>query len=291
MRILFGRFMPVGVILNLALVGMLCVLAAMQYLHLELSLSICLLSLGIIGGIYLLNRYTDLNEDFANDTARMIFLMHKNTLYPIGITLLIVSGAFLVLDEKITPYHFILLFTGVAYSFPLIPWYKRNKGLLFVKLKQIPLVKNVTVALLWGFSIFLIPVLFTQTRLTNWSTVALLISAQILATLSNTLFSDIRDEVGDRIAGNMTLPVMAGPIATYVTIVAMNSAWILFSLALYVLGLIDSGHFFFFLLVALYPAVYICAYHIGQFSKGVIDILGDLQLLLFAGGLFVLSQF
>lgn len=285
-----SQFIPIIVIVNLAVVGMLSMFAATYYMHLSINPILGILSISIIAGIYILNRYSDINEDFANDHARMIFILNKNRLYPISIMLLVASLLLLVLMEKITMFHMVLFFVGVAYSYPLFPWYTKKKGAHCLRLKQIPLVKNLSVSFLWGFSIFLIPLLFTQTKPSSWVSVDLLIAAQIIATLSNTLFSDIRDEIGDRISGNLTLPVLWGANATYAVILVINVLWTVFNLFLLATQYIDPSHFMFFLVIALYPAIYITAYNLKKFSKGLIDLLGDLQLLVYAGGLFLLAR-
>lgn len=288
-RFHFRQYIPIFALLNLAISGTLCVYSVMAYLGLKFTFSIGFICACIILGIYSFNRFTDLIEDLSNNTSRVIFVMYKSVLMPISIMLIIISIISLVVSGKINQYHLVLVTLGIMYSFPLIPWFKQNKGLHFIRLKQLPFVKNLFVSLLWGFSIVLIPILYTNMKVVNIFPIALLISSQIIATLSNTLFSDIRDVTGDKFAGNLTLPVLLGESFSLKVIYVISIGW--FSLLTYlsVSGAIDLWHYLFFILILIYTPVCILLFKLRIFSYEMINLLSDFDLLLFAAGIKMLS--
>ncbi len=285
----FKDFQPFFIILYLGLMGMFCVLSVQLYFGKTPDVSICLISTGIIFSIYIFNRFTDIKEDFANNINKYLFFSKRKIIYKIGLASIILVFVSLVAMEKLRLFHLILVSLGVFYSYRLIPWYKKDKGVVYFRLKELPLVKNIVVSLLWGTAIFAVPILFTNAQVNNFSHVYILVAVIFVSTLNNTIWGDIRDKAGDQIANNVTLPVLIGVRNTYLFIGFVNVFWLLFITGIFLFQRINIYHFIFLLVMACYPITYILAYHISRLSRTTVDFISESDLLVFAGGLALLS--
>jgi 4-hydroxybenzoate polyprenyltransferase len=283
------RLLPIGLVLYLALGGVLCTLAAMRYMGERPDPVVGLIFAGFIFSIYILNRFTDRREDFLNDIASYVFFAKHTVIFAVGIVASIAVVTGLVATLRFHSYHLLLIASGVFYSFHLIPWYERGRGLVFRRLKDIPLFKNILVAVLWGSAVFMIPILFTGHSLTTGAPLYLLMIALTVSTFSNTLFGDILDEKGDRLAGTRTVPTLIGAKRSYLIIAMVNLVWIVACTALLATGSLQPDHFLFFLVLTLYPAVYIVPHLFNALSRQALELLSESDLILFASGLALLS--
>lgn len=283
-----SKSLPLLSIGYLAGSGMVCVFCVQMYLGIPANPVIGLLSMFIIFSVYLLNRFTDIKEDFANDIGKLNYFLERGFLRWLGCGALAIAVGMLLVLEKMAFYHVCLFVAGFLYSYPLIPWIHGSKEIRFHRLKEIPLVKNLLVAILWGVSVFAVPLLFTQSPFSGDSPIRILVSAMVLSTLFNTLTADIRDLPGDQLAGNRTLPALLGTTRCYLLMMATWLVWAIFLCVVRIAGSIDQGHFIFLFLFSLYPVVYVLPYHFGKLSRQSLEWLSEADLLLFALGLFVL---
>ena len=76
------RFRPIVLVCYLAVLGMAAVASASLYMGLRVSPLACVVSLATIFGVYTLNRFTDMKEDFANDSYKSIFFTRHRHLDP-----------------------------------------------------------------------------------------------------------------------------------------------------------------------------------------------------------------
>jgi len=281
---------PVFAVLYLSLMGMSCVYAAMVYMKLRPDLPTGLIFLGIVYGIYIINRFTDMKEDFANDIGRTVLFSKARAFLYAGIGALGLVSAFLILKGKFTQFHVILILLGVCYSVHLVPWYGgAGKGIRFYRLKEIPFVKNLTVSILWGVSVFLIPILFAGIRVEHQVPVLGLISTLCVSSLNNTVFNDVKDVAGDRLTGNNTLPSVFGVGKTYAFLGVVNLLWIALCVAGLAAGRIDLPHFAFFLFMSVVHLAYILPYHLLKIPRTAIELISDSTLILFGAGVALLS--
>jgi 4-hydroxybenzoate polyprenyltransferase len=182
---------PLLSIIYLASAGTLCIYSATHYLGQPINFFVGIQFMGIVASIYILNRFTDKHEDFANNVARYLFFRKYNKLYLLSIcALILVSGA-LIFTRHFGLYHFLLIAFGILYSYKLIPGYKRGEGIVYYRLKDLPFIKNLVVSVLWGTAIFIIPSICTGYSISGQTPIYLLIGVLILSTFNNTTFCDI----------------------------------------------------------------------------------------------------
>jgi 4-hydroxybenzoate polyprenyltransferase len=240
----------------LALVGWACVYSVEAYLHLGFELGGSLTFMGIIFGIYTLNRLTDTLEDFTNDVGRLLFFRHRRTFLCLGAFSLAASFAWLLWEGKLTWLHYLLISIGLGYSFHILPWFARGH-LRWTRVKEMVFVKNVSVAFLWGASIFLVPINYAAAGNIKDPRVWLLAVGLIISCYNSTLFDDIVDEPGDRVAGIKTVPTLWGVERSIRTLLFMDAAWILLAVALALALRLDTGHVLFLVGLGLYPMTYL----------------------------------
>jgi 4-hydroxybenzoate polyprenyltransferase len=280
---------PVLILLYLSFMGCLSVFAVQMYLGLGFEPLICLCSMGIIFGIYTSNRFTDATEDFTNDIQKVLFFQRRKIWYAIAILSLASSLGILLLQQKLNWLHFLLLGMGFCYSYRLIPWYTPGKGLVLIRIKEMTFVKNLAVSFLWGGSVFLVPILYSQGRIGNPFVICMLGAGLFLSTLNNTLFDDLLDADGDRVAGIKTLPTAWGTRPSLILLWSLDAAWIAWSVACLLMGKLDGWHAAFLIFLGLYPAAYMGMSRLGKVSNAWTDFLMESDLLLFSGGLILLS--
>jgi 4-hydroxybenzoate polyprenyltransferase len=269
--------------------GLACVTAAMLYLGAKPEPMAGITFMGFVFFIYIINRFTDVQEDFANDVDKAVFFTSHKSLLKIGIVALVLAVMALAALNKLSLFHLVLLGTGVLYSYRLIPWYKKGEGIVYCRIKELPLVKNLAVSALWGLSVFLIPILVAQIPVPNPFLTGLIVLAVIISTFNNTLFDDITDVIGDRLSNTATLPTLMGVKRCYSLLWGLNLVWISALALLFSLGRIDVYHFVFFMVLALYPLTYIISYQRNWIKKSAVDLLMELDLLILACGLSLLT--
>jgi 4-hydroxybenzoate polyprenyltransferase len=123
-----------------------------------------------------------------------------------------------------------------------------------VRLKDIPLVKNVSIGATWAGAVFLGPVLDLDTPPTSLARVALVGVSYALLVAVSSLFCDVRDERGDR-AGNVhTLPVRFGAERCFRGTWVVMATWTAFLGAAFARGVLDAQHLVFLVFAVLgYP--------------------------------------
>jgi 4-hydroxybenzoate polyprenyltransferase len=288
-QVRFNELKPILILAYLSFLGCFSVFAVQMYLGIGFQPLICVCSMGIIFGIYTSNRFTDAAEDFTNDIQRVLFFQQRRIYYVLAVAALAISLGVLMAKEKLNWVHFLLLAMGFCYSYRAIPWYARGRGLIFLRIKEMTLVKNLAVSFLWGGSVFLVPILYAAAEIRDPFLVALLGAGMFLSTLNNTLFDDVLDTDGDRVAGIKTLPTVWGARNSITFLWALDAAWIAGCVACRMLGRIDNGHAAFLIFLGLYPAAYMGLSRFGRAPKPWIDFLMESDLLLFSAGLLLLS--
>ena len=289
LQLFLNTYRPLIMVMYLALVGMACVSAATVYLGISVSLWTGLVFMGFVFFIYIINRFTDIKEDFANDLSKAVFFLNRKALFKIGIAAIILAGISLAFVNKLSMFHVILISMGVLYSYRFIPWYWKGRGIIYYRIKDLPLIKNLVVSILWGTSVFVFPILFSEVRLNNTFIIAILITSITISTFTNTFFGDILDVVGDRLSKSYTFPSLFGESTSYKILFSVNLIWLAAVILLFKNGFIDIYHLAFLISVAFYPLAYIIPYQRKWLKRTGIDFLMELDLLLIACGLALLS--
>jgi 4-hydroxybenzoate polyprenyltransferase len=182
---------------------------------------------GAVAAVYAMNRKSDIEEDEANIEAGGEQLAQRT--YYAGLIALVVS----LLAAALTgPYTLVAVTAFIAaisaYSFKLLP-----SGLRYQRLKEIPFVKNIVVAMSLAF-------LWVSGSFANLSAETLplvlgLLSFLSLRVLIGAIIPDIRDIEGDEKAGVRTIPVIFGVDWTKKLLIVANVAatliysWMLFT--------------------------------------------------------------
>ena len=288
-KFFFVTYRPLLMIIYLAALGSICICASMFYLKMIPNLLAILTFTSFVFFIYIINRFTDLREDFTNDIKQVVFFTNHKVFFKVGVAVAVLAGAGLAFVNKLNSFHFILISVGILYSYRLIPWYKKNQGFIWFRLKEFPLVKNLCVSLLWGLSIFLIPILFSEIPVNNTFLLTVMIISVFLSTFTNTLFSDIMDVAGDKISKANTLPSLWGVRISYKVLLSMGCIWLVSILGMFTMGLLDIYHLLFFLIVLFYPLAYIISYKRNWLNHTAIGILIEMDLLIIASGMVLLS--
>ncbi len=289
LKLRIGELKPVLILFYLSFMGCLSVFAVQMYLGLRFQPLICLCSMGIIFGIYTSNRFTDTEEDFTNDIQKALFFQHKRIYYALAIAALGMSLGILLFQGKLNWLHFLLIGMGFCYSYRLVPWYAPARGFHLVRIKEMTFIKNLAVSFLWGGSVFMVPILYSAARVSAPFTLIQLGVGLFLSTLNNTLFDDILDEDGDRVAGIKTLPTTWGSRNSLRLLWTLDAAWLAWVGACCALGKIDLPHTLFLGFLGLYPLAYMGLSRLGRTPKAWIDFLMESDLLYFSLGLLILS--
>jgi len=191
-------------------------MAYMSYtlIGLRPNIAICFIVFLVVFSVYSLNKFTDMKEDEINMPERTKFISRRKRLVlfsalsayvlSIVITLLVKPSAILIV---IVP-----LVTNAIYGSKLIPGIPR--------FKDIPVMKNVFVALTWA-----LVVLFSAvgTVCLQDILIAIIFYFILVKYFINTVLFDIRDVKGDRERGVKTMPVILGTRITFVVLLAINS--------------------------------------------------------------------
>ena len=179
------------------------------------NLHACLSVFLTVFSVYSLNKLTDIKEDAINFPERLGFLAGRTRLvlvYSLGAYALAVL--LVALEKPVAiPIIFIPLIANALYSSRLIPGLPR--------LKDIPFMKNLVVAISWALVCVLIPAAYSE-RLD--AKVLLIICFMALKSIINTVLYDVRDVAGDKENGIITVPILLGLEKTSLILLAVNSS-------------------------------------------------------------------
>jgi 4-hydroxybenzoate polyprenyltransferase len=180
------------------------------------NLQVCFAVFLISFSVYTIDKIADLDKDITNMPERMRFLKgRKNPVLACAIAAFLFSMALTFLDK---PLSLLIILVPVAanaiYGTRLIPGLPR--------LKDIPVMKNVVVAVSWALVTILIPALHLSNP-ESWI-VFMVVYFMFIKTFIDTVLYDVRDVKGDRENGVKTIPVLIGPEKTVLVLLALNSS-------------------------------------------------------------------
>jgi len=179
------------------------------------SIPICISVFLMTFSVYSLNKLTDIEEDAINMPERISFLAGRTKLILYYSLAAYVLSAIIAFLEKplVLPLIFIPLASNAIYSSRLIPGLPR--------LKDIPFMKNLTVAISWALVCTLLPAV--HMNIASKGLIVIIILFMITKDVITTALYDIRDVVGDRENGVRTIPVIFGPKKTILLLLLLNS--------------------------------------------------------------------
>lgn len=234
------------------------------YLLLGLSpqIPVCFAVFLMTFSVYSLDKTTNSNEDTINMPERAGFLAGRKKLILYYSLAAYALSALLILREMPTalPVIFIPLAANAVYGSKRIPGMPR--------LKDIPVVKNLVVAISWALVTTLLPAMQAP-RITG-TIVAFVLYFMLAKVFINAALYDVRDVKGDREMGVKTMPVLLGSRRTTIILLALNSTLLP--------GLMQIGSMFrlLALIMVLYGYTYIL-YFAERRSPITLDLLVDGQ--------------
>jgi 4-hydroxybenzoate polyprenyltransferase len=240
--------------------------------------------------VYALNGLTDAAEDGVNDAVRAAAL-RRHAFWTLGsaTSVLLVVGSALWGRGELHPLYLLLSAIGVAYSIRVLPW-PTKRGLEWVRLKDIAFVKNLTIASTWAAAVFVAPLLDVGVAAARPGVLTLVGLGYAALLLVNSIYSDMRDEAGDRQASVSTLPVRFGASSCHRGIFIAMSVWATVLLWCLVSRVIDIRHFLLLSAAALvYPLTVWLVTERWGFNRTASNCVIELGDFLFALGLMMLA--
>jgi 4-hydroxybenzoate polyprenyltransferase len=262
--------------------------AAQIYFKTPPDIILVLTSVALSFSIYMLNKFTD-EEDSYNCPEQRLFFQRKTFLILLPVLMIIISMLTLIFSSRLALWHIILVVSGVFYSVTMVPFIK-NRKLVFLRLKDVIILKNVTVGVMWGVTPFAIA-LTQANEIPPLTDLVIVIFAFCLTTLINSTTCDVRDMVGDRYAGVKTIPTQLGIRNTFnlLGVISLISALIISIIALS--GLICIETIILFYATLIWTAIVSLPMYIKiKIPKIVTDPLTDSHLILCAVLLIIISK-
>jgi len=168
--------------------------------------------------VYSLDKVADVNNDRTNMPERCGFLAGRRNMV-IAYSFAAYIGALAIvwmIEPMAVPVVFIPFLANAFYGTKLISGVPR--------LKDIPVMKNLIVAIAWSLTTILIAgyqVLFSAPFM-----VGMVVYFMLIKTFIDTVLYDVRDVKGDREAGVKTMPVLLGEKKTIAALLLLNSTLI-----------------------------------------------------------------
>lgn len=240
--------------------------------------------------VYALNGLTDAAEDSVNDAVRAAAL-RRHAFWTLGsaTSVLLAVGSALWGRGELHALYLFLAAIGVAYSLRVLPW-PTKRGLVWVRLKDIVFIKNLTIAGTWAAAVFVAPLLDVRVAAARPGVLTLVGLSYAALLLVNSIYSDMRDEIGDRQASVSTLPVRFGASICHRGIFIAMSVWATFLLWCLVSRVIDVRHFLLLSAAAVvYPLTVWLVTERWGFNRTASNCVIELGDFLFALGLMALA--
>jgi 4-hydroxybenzoate polyprenyltransferase len=200
--------------ISVGISGFFATLSVYVLLRITPNFRICLAVFLMSFSLYSLNKLTDVKEDAINMPERLNFLRgRKNFIIAYSVVAYSMCMLLAFLDKPSSVA--ITLFPLVAnalYGSRLLPGVPR--------LKDIPIMKNVVVAMSWAFTTTLLP---ASHMVEGMAIVVPVFYFVLVKGFINTVLYDTRDVKGDRENEIRTLPVLMGRRNTVLILLAVNS--------------------------------------------------------------------
>jgi len=202
--------------LFVGLVGMAMLFTSQSLLGLPTSLELLLIAFLISFSAYNINRKTDTKEDRISHPERTGFLNSYYKYIKIMALAACIIALFIAFSNSLVVGLIILLplISVSLYSIPWIPAFTTTR------LKNIFVVKNATVAIVWAIGVTILPLAYFEKPLTLTSMAVFFYI--FLKVFGNTVTFDIRDVTGDAVHNIRTIPIKFGIATTKKILTLIN---------------------------------------------------------------------
>jgi len=285
---------PVLSPLFLALATTMAALGTGQYLGYKPQwLTLCTYG-SIVFLVYTINRFTD-KEDLINDPdSKLVFSANRWILF-LAITASAILLIFSAFYQQLSWYYILIIAIGIIYSIRLIPVYDSNQPqkFIFLRIKDIPFLKSVTVSITMGSSFFLVHIISVQTFIAyNIETVSLFVTSLIFVFI-NTNFCDIKDYTGDKATNVQTLPTTFGIKNTIIYALFLPAFfWLLLIGLFYSQRLVSGQAFAVHIINMIFPVAYFLLYFMPKrkINPSIMTIVADSCALVFGASMLWLAH-
>lgn len=180
------------------------------------SMSVCFIAFLTTFSIYSLDSIVDMDTDVTNMPERQKYLSKRKQLYLVCSVAAYLLACLILLLNK--PFALPIIFLPfVANAF-----YATKLPMLNFRLKDIPIMKNVVVAVAWGLPCTLLPAAYMASP-PDMKTLGIVFYFMLTMTFIASVLYDIRDVKGDNEIGVRTIPVIWGTTKTTAILLALNS--------------------------------------------------------------------
>ncbi len=178
-------------------------LASSKLLNVPFSAELAFMVFSSCFAIYNINRRTDAEEDKLNTPHRAEYIKKYELALYISVVMYLAAIALSVfVNVYITAVLLFNIIIGIVYSYGVLPSFVK-KATGYERLKQVPLVKNFVVSLVWAF----IPLMVSlNAKIELNITVFFVLSYVFLRLFIGCIAFDVRDVYGDKVSGIRTLP-------------------------------------------------------------------------------------
>ncbi len=252
--------------------------------HIPCSLTLSAIMFLVTFSVYNINRKTDGNEDAINHPDRYSFTSRYGKIlsnsaifaYILAIVLALSCGIIAALISAIP------LICGILYSIAWMP-----PGFRYKRLKEIPVVKNLVIAVSWASTPAFLPV-YSNDLDFNAATLMVFIFFFISAFINSVVF-DMRDIKGDVASGVRTIPAIFGAKGTIKILTSLNLFFGLINLFLYP-DYISSGFVYLFVAGMIYTNF--CVLTFGKIKKANLfcDIATDGKFIFFGSFIYIATR-
>lgn len=159
-------------------------------------------------GMHILNHLTAIHSDVYNAPKRAEY--YRKNKAKLAAFAIAAGSAGLFMASKMGTAPFVLLLImslmGLSYNLKIIP--EKLCKSKYKKLSDIPGSKTILIAIAWGIVTAILPAMSTSSSFSPATIPAFLLSTGIV--FARTVFFDILEMQGDRIAGQKTIPLLLG---------------------------------------------------------------------------------
>lgn len=203
-------------------VGFSMVFTALTILNFQIDFRLPIAFALIFFSLYAINRRTDIKEDETTHKDRSEFIK-KYGRYVFKAGLISYPLAFLIAlsINMITALTTLIpLILGLLYSVRWIPQ-KAEKKIGFRRLKDVFIIKNLTIAFTWSFSLVVMIITYVSMNLFSYDIIFIFIFF-FMRVFINTVMFDLRDAEGDKMEGMKTIPIFLGKEKTKMLLYILN---------------------------------------------------------------------
>ncbi len=248
-----------------------CVVATGFYFREQISWLAPIFCFSFIAGVYLLNWLLETTHDFINSPSRLQVIKYKSAYWVLTSSCFVLSLGIAAYKNKLNFSLLFLFAMGLMYSVPSLPVFRKG-SVIFLRLKDVTLLKSLLVALCFPLLCFETVRLFSSADMAGDSGIFWFYGGFAITTFLNTVFDDMLDIPGDEEAGIMTLPILLGAANTQRLLIGVTVVWASLLWFFHEQGTIAQNHFAPLLLQAAFPLVWPTIHHLWPKSRLLLDI-------------------